>query len=101
MTSRNSLVSFAALSTAYYGYLGFFNPYLPLWLKEGGYSLYVISWLVSLQSISRVLAPYAWGVLSDRTGNRVGLLRRVSLVAWVSSLGLWWPQGGWPGWHLC
>ena len=94
MSSRKSLVAFAALSTAYYAYLGFFNPYLPLWLKDGGYSLVVISWLVSLQSISRVLAPYAWGVLSDRTGNRVGLLRRVSVVAWVSSLGLWWPQGG-------
>lgn len=94
MSSRHSLVAFAALSTAYYAYLGFFNPYLPLWLKDSGYSLVVISWLVSLQSISRVLAPYAWGVLSDRTGNRVGLLRRVSLIAWVSSLGLWWPQGG-------
>jgi PPP family 3-phenylpropionic acid transporter len=35
----------------------------------------VISLLASVQSFTRVFAPYAWGALSDHTGERVRLLR--------------------------
>ena len=31
---RRQLVPFAALSASYFAHIGFFNPYLPLWLKE-------------------------------------------------------------------
>jgi PPP family 3-phenylpropionic acid transporter len=34
------LVPFAALSATYFAHIGFFNPYLPLWLKELGYRLW-------------------------------------------------------------
>ncbi len=32
--------------------LGFFNPYLPLWLKELGFPILVISLLTSMQSFT-------------------------------------------------
>jgi MFS transporter, PPP family, 3-phenylpropionic acid transporter len=90
------LVPFAALSATYFAHIGFFNPYLPLWLKAQGLPITMISLLASLQSCTRVFAPYAWGALSDRTGERVKLLRLSATIALVASLGLWWPGGiGW------
>ena len=93
---RGHLLAFAALSASYFAHIGFFNPYLPLWLKDLGLPIFVISLLTSVQSITRVFAPYAWGALSDHTGERVKLLRFSAAVALVSSLGpvverrAWW-----------
>jgi PPP family 3-phenylpropionic acid transporter len=92
---RGHLLAFAALSASYFAHIGFFNPYLPLWLKELGLPIFVISLLTSVQSITRVFAPYAWGALSDHTGERVKLLRFSAAVALVSSFGLWWNGGPW------
>lgn len=92
---RRQLVTFAALSATYFAHIGFFNPYLPLWLKELGLPIVVISLLTSVQSFTRVFAPYAWGALSDHTGERVRLLRLSAAIALVASLGLWWDGGAW------
>ena len=89
------LVPFAALSASYFAHIGFFNPYLPLWLKDCGLPIVVISLLTSVQSVTRVFAPYAWGALSDHTGERVKLLRFSAAVALASSVGLWWNGGPW------
>ena len=91
---RKQLLPFAALSASYFAHIGFFNPYLPLWLKELGFGLIAISVLTSVQSATRLFAPYAWGTLSDRTGERVKLLRFGATVAFLLSLALWWPLGG-------
>ena len=68
-----SLVPFAALSASYFAHIGFFNPYLPLWLKDLGLPIFTIGLLTSMQSFTRLFAPYAWGALSDHTGERVRL----------------------------
>ncbi|HSV45668.1 MAG TPA: MFS transporter [Ramlibacter sp.] len=88
-------VPFAALSAAYFAHIGFFNPYLPLWLKDLGLPIVVISLLTSVQSFTRVFAPYAWGAFSDRTGERVRLLRYSAAVALAASAGLWVEGGAW------
>lgn len=88
-TRRRQLVPFAALSASYFAHIGFFNPYLPLWLKELGFSLLAISLLTSVQAATRLFAPYGWGALSDHTGERVKLLRYGASVALIASLGLW------------
>jgi PPP family 3-phenylpropionic acid transporter len=93
--SGRQLVPFAALSATYFAHIGFFNPYLPLWLKDLGLPIVVISLLTSVQSFTRVFAPYAWGALSDHTGERVRLLRLSAAVALLASLGLWWDGGAW------
>jgi PPP family 3-phenylpropionic acid transporter len=92
---RGHLLAFAALSASYFAHIGFFNPYLPLWLKDLGLPIFTISLLASVQSITRVFAPYAWGALSDHTGERVKLLRFSAGVALASSFGLWWHGGAW------
>ena len=83
---------FAALSASYFAHIGFFNPYLPLWLKHLGMPIVVISLLSAVQPSTRLFAPYVWGMLSDRTGDRVRLLR---WSAFVALLGLWWNGGPW------
>lgn len=93
--SRASLLAFAALSASYFAHIGFFNPYLPLWLQSLGLPLITISLLTSVQSVTRVFAPYAWGALSDHLGDRVLLLRISAAVALVASLGLLWNGGPW------
>ena len=83
------MVPFAALSATYFAHIGFFNPYLPLWLKDQGLALVTISLLASVQSFTRIFAPYAWGALSDHTGERVKLLRFSAGIALLASAGFW------------
>ena len=90
--SRRQLLPFAALSACYFAHIGFFNPYLPLWLKHLGLSVGTIGLLTAVQALTRVLAPYGWGWLSDHTGERVPLLRFCAGAALVCSIGLWWPS---------
>ena len=91
--SRKQLLPFAAMSAAYFAHIGFFNPYLPLWLKDMGLGLLAISVLTSVQAATRLFAPYAWGAVSDRTGERVKLLRLGAAVAFVFSCLLWLDWG--------
>ncbi len=91
--SRFQIFPFAALSASYFAHIGFFNPYLPLWLKDLGFSITVIGLLTAVQAATRVLAPYGWGWLSDHTGERVKLLRFCAGAALLCSLGLL-VQGG-------
>jgi len=87
---RKHFLPFAVMSAAYYGHIGFFNPYLPLWLKDLGLSILTISILTSIQAWTRLFAPYAWGWLSDTTGERIKILRYSSVVALLCSLGFLW-----------
>ena len=93
VTTRRQLVPFAALSASYFAHIGFFNPYLPLWLKDMGLSILAISVLVSVQAATRLFAPYGWGWLSDRTGERIKLLRYSACAALVAATGLWFDGG--------
>lgn len=95
VAGHRQLVPFAALSATYFAHIGFFNPYLPLWLKSLGLPITVISLLASVQSFTRVFAPYAWGALSDHTGERVKLLRISAAVALFASAGLWVDGDAW------
>ena len=92
--SRSQWLQFAGLSAGYFAHIGFFNPYLPLWLQELGFGLIAISLLSSVQAATRLFAPYAWGHLSDRTGESVKLLRFGATAALAVSLALWLPLDG-------
>ncbi len=95
LAQRRHLFAFAALSASYFAHIGFFNPYLPLWLKGLGLSVFDISLLLAVQSATRLFAPYAWGALSDHTGERVKLLRLGASVALLASIGLFFGVGFW------
>ena len=96
VATRRQLVPFAAVSATYFAHIGFFNPYLPLWLKEMGFGLLTISVLTSVQAATRLFAPYGWGWLSDHTGERVKLLRFCAAASVLFSFGLLYSGGvGW------
>jgi MFS transporter, PPP family, 3-phenylpropionic acid transporter len=102
MTPRRQLMPFAALSASYFAHIGFFNPYLPLWLQDMGLSLLTISVLTAVQATTRLFAPYAWGAISDRTGERVKLLRIGAGVAFATACLLFWDWGPWGwAWFCC
>jgi PPP family 3-phenylpropionic acid transporter len=82
------LAPFALLSASYFAHVGFFNPYLALWLKDMGFGLVAISLLTAAQAATRVVGPYGWGWLSDRTGERVKLLRYGATASMLVGLGL-------------
>lgn len=85
---RHALFPFAALSASYFAHIGFFNPYLPLWLKSLGLSISAIGLLTAVQSLTRILAPYGWGWLSDHSADRISLLRYCAGAALVCATGL-------------
>lgn len=87
------VLPFAVLTAVYCAHGALFNPYLPLWLKSLGLDVVLISVLCSVQAATRMFAPYAWGALSDRTGERAKLMRWGAVLALLASGGLWF-QGG-------
>ena len=88
MSSAPALARFAALSFCYFATIGLFAPYAPLWFQSLGFSTLVIGGIASLQSWTRVFAPYAWAWAGDRSGRRVELIRIAAAGALLSALGL-------------
>ncbi len=89
---------FAALWLSYFAFVGLFNPYSPLWLSHLGYSTLAIGAFASLQSWTRVIAPYGWGWLADHGGRRVALLRLAAGLSALAAAALWFVRdaGVWP-----
>jgi MFS transporter, PPP family, 3-phenylpropionic acid transporter len=83
------VVAFGAVSLSYFACLGFFNPYAPLWFQSLGFSTLAIGTIVSLQSWTRVFAPYAWSWFGDHSGHRVRLMRLAAIGALAGALALW------------
>ena len=92
--TTRQLIPFAALSAAYFSHIAVVNTFLSLWLKEIGYGVAMIGFIASIQSFSRLAAPYAWAWLGDRSGERAKLLRIATVLALIGSLGFFWQGGG-------
>ena len=93
---RRALVAFGSVSFAYFAYSGLFGAYAPLWFQSLGYSTLAIGTLVSLQSTTRIVGPYAWGWLADHSGRRTRMLRITAAASLASAFGfLATPGYGW------
>lgn len=88
MNPAPPFAAFAAVWCTYFATIGAFNPYAPLWFKELGFSTIAIGAIASLQSWTRVVAPYGWGWLGDHGGQRVRLVRVAALLSLASACGL-------------
>lgn len=84
--ARRTLAASALLSCAYFFSVGIFNPYAPLWYKELGLPVFAIGVLASVSSWTRLFAPYVWGMLADRSGRRVELIRFSALASLLAAL---------------
>lgn len=86
--AERPLRAFAGLWLAYFATIGLFNPYAPLWLQSLGLSTLAIGAIASLQSWTRLLAPYAWSWAADHSGARVALIRVASAGCVLGAAGL-------------
>lgn len=82
------LKRFAGLSFFYFAAIGLFNPYAPLWFQSLGMSTLAIGAVASLQSWTRVFAPYGWSWAGDHSGRRVELIRLAGLGCVLAAAGL-------------
>lgn len=84
----SGLKRFAALAFTYFASIGLFNPYAPLWFQSLGLSTIAIGGIASLQSWTRILAPYGWSWAGDQGGRRVELIRLAAFGCLAAALAL-------------
>ncbi|HUW97455.1 MAG TPA: MFS transporter [Acidiferrobacter sp.] len=65
----------------YFSALGALVPYWPLYLQAHGFGPRALGDLMALLALSRIVAPYAGGFLSDHFGHRVAIVRAAALLA--------------------
>jgi PPP family 3-phenylpropionic acid transporter len=88
MSSAFSLRPFARVWFCYFAAMGAFTLYAPLWFRDLGLSALAIGSIASLQSWTRVFAPYSWAWLADHSDRRSILLRLSGALCVVSALAL-------------
>jgi MFS transporter, PPP family, 3-phenylpropionic acid transporter len=93
MTAAPRLGVFGALWFCYFAAIGSFSPFAPLWFKELGFSTLAIGSIASLQSWTRVVAPYGWGWLGDHGGQRVRVVQWAAGLSLLAACGLLWARG--------
>jgi len=65
----------------YFATLGAFLPFWSLYLRHIGFTSTQIGELTALLVATKVVAPYLWGWLADKTGRNLGLIRITSLLS--------------------
>jgi PPP family 3-phenylpropionic acid transporter len=71
---KDPRVALALFYAAHFAHMGIVLPFLPLWFLASGLDSVSIGVLLALLPLTKVLAPWTWGLLADRTGVRRGLL---------------------------
>ncbi|MEF8699130.1 MAG: MFS transporter [Candidatus Accumulibacter sp. UW26] len=67
----------------YFAFIGAFSPYFGLYLQSLSFSAWDIGLLMSQMQLMRLLAPYVWGALADRLGQRVTVVRLAAMLSLV------------------
>ncbi|HVO06920.1 MAG TPA: MFS transporter [Burkholderiaceae bacterium] len=88
MTAAISLRPFARVWFCYFAAMGAFQIYAPLWFRELGLSALAIGSIASLQSWTRVFAPYSWAWIADHSNDRARLMRLAGVLCVVFALAL-------------
>ncbi len=68
----------------YFSFIGVFTPYFGLYLQSLSFSAWEIGLLMSQMQLMRLFGPYFWGVLADRSGQRLWIVRLTSLATLVA-----------------
>ncbi len=72
----------------FFGAVGAFVPYWPVYLQSLGLSPAQIGIMLSIVMAARILAPYWWGWLADRHGRRMAIVRWTALGTLAGSVGV-------------
>lgn len=65
----------AVFYAAYFGFVGLYSPFLGPYLKTLGHSLDVIAVCLGLMQVMRIVGPFLWAWLADRSGKTVKWIR--------------------------
>lgn len=84
-----SATRLAAFYFFYFASIGVFMPYWGKYLASLGYDSEAIGSLIGAVTGTKIIAPYIWGLLSDRTGKRIALIKLACLLAPVLFLGVY------------
>jgi PPP family 3-phenylpropionic acid transporter len=72
----------------YFAYLGAFAPYFSLYLTALDANALQIGMVMALPQVVRIVAPYLWGSLADRSGHRLKVARLATIAGVVTYCGL-------------
>lgn len=75
---------------AYFAFIGVFVPYFALYLKSLALSAWDIGLIMTQMQLMRLVGPYAWGMLADRGGRHLAIVRLTSAAAAFVFLGFFW-----------
>jgi len=67
----------------YFAFIGAFVPYFGLYLQSRSFSAWEIGLLMSQMQLVRVFGPYLWGMLADRTGQRLAIIRLTGVMTLI------------------
>lgn len=67
----------------YYSIVGTFMPYWSLYLQDQGFSFNEIGLLSSIAIMTRFFAPFIWGWIADKSGQRMLLVR---IATWMEAM---------------
>lgn len=91
MPSAHTVSAFrlAAFYFFYFASIGVFMPYWGKYLASLGYDAQAIGLLVGTVTGTKIISPYVWGLLADRTGQRIVLIKVACVLAPVLFLGVY------------
>lgn len=85
----------AAVYLGYFGVIGGLSPYWAAYLSHLGFAPQTIGLLVAIPMITRLLAPYLWGMLADATAKHLAIARLGAVASLVSFSVLVYVQSFW------
>lgn len=79
----------------YFAALGALMPYWGPYLRSAGFEPAQIGELMAILLGTKIIAPYIWGWLADRTGSRMPIIRVATFLATAAFIGVFIGQGYW------
>ncbi|HHH39153.1 MAG TPA: MFS transporter [Sedimenticola sp.] len=79
----------------YFAALGALLPYWGLYLKQLGFPALDIGVLMAIPMATKIAAPFVWGWLGDRLGQRMRIVRFGALMTTLVFSGVFWLTGFW------
>ncbi|MCB1909057.1 MAG: MFS transporter [Rhodocyclaceae bacterium] len=77
----------------YFAFIGAFAPYFTLYLQSLSFAAADIAVLMSLMQVMRIVAPNLWGLIADRAGRRVAIVRVSALASLAGFCGFFATDG--------
>lgn len=79
----------------YFASLGALVPFWSLYLDSLQFTSLEIGQLIATLAISKIIAPYIWGWVADRSGYHIRIVQLTSLLSVLCFIPLLWFEGFW------